>query len=100
MSALYLLLYGKSSGRLENVFSSANQGTQKWRVKNGTQQISERLADIVGRENIIMAAPVTAIEQNDDSVVVTAYIDGNSQRFEAKRVISAVPPNQLRVLLR
>lgn len=38
--------------------------------QGGTQQISEILADRVGRENIHLEEPVTSISQEDENVIV------------------------------
>lgn len=40
-------------------------------VKGGTQQISERLADRIGREKIHLKEPVESISQQDKDNLVT-----------------------------
>lgn len=53
--------------------------------QGGTQQISEILADRVGRENIHFGEPVTSISEVDDNVIVHT-LKGKSFRQKCKIV--------------
>ena len=86
ISFLYFLNYLRSGQGLESL-TSIRGGAQQERFVGGAQQISQRLADQLG-PRVILSAPVRAIEQHDDGVVVRSDVG----RFAANRVIVAIPP--------
>jgi monoamine oxidase len=68
LSLLHFLQYLNSSGGLMPLIE-VEGGFQQDRIKGGAQQISEGLLARVGSENLSLNAPITAIEQDDDSVI-------------------------------
>ena len=86
LSFLFFLNYLRSGHGLESLISIRG-GAQQERFVGGAQQISQRLADQLG-ERLILNAPVRAIEQHDDGVIVRSDVG----RFAAERVVVAVPP--------
>ena len=86
LSFLYFLNYLRSGQGLESLISIRG-GAQQERFVGGAQQISQRLADGLG-PRVLLSAPVRAIEQHDDGVIVRS----DAGRFDAQRVIVAVPP--------
>ncbi|KAF0314577.1 putative flavin-containing monoamine oxidase A [Amphibalanus amphitrite] len=92
VSVVHFLAYTHAAGGL-NALLEATPGTaQEFKVKGGTQQISELLADRIGRHRIYLGHPVTEISQGNDDVTVST---GDGIIFHCKYVISGVPPNQL-----
>ncbi|XP_043204708.1 probable flavin-containing monoamine oxidase A, partial [Amphibalanus amphitrite] len=92
VSVVHFLAYTHAAGGL-NALLEATPGTaQEFKVKGGTQQISELLADRIGRHRIFLGHPVTEITQGNDDVTVST---GDGVVFHCKYVISALPPNQL-----
>ena len=63
-------------------------GAQQNRVRGGTQLITNALANRIGAENIILNAPVRAIDQTGRGVVVTT----DAGKVQARSVILAIPP--------
>jgi hypothetical protein len=94
VSALFFLAYANSAGGVMKLLMATENGAQELRVKvrekgyytmfsrlldfhfwvnsqGGTQQISEILADRIGRKNIHLEQPVASISQSDESDLVT-----------------------------
>ncbi len=46
-----------------NLLLASNAGAQEYRVKGGTQQISENLLKEIGEENVLFEHPVLTINQ-------------------------------------
>jgi monoamine oxidase len=86
LSFLFFLNYLRSGQGLESLISIRG-GAQQERFVGGAQQISQRLADKLGNR-VILSAPVRAIEQHEDGVIVRSDVG----QFTAERVIVAVPP--------
>jgi len=63
-------------------------GAQQNRVTGGSQRIPDSLASRIGAENIILNAPVRAIDQTGRRVVITT----DAGRVQAGAVILAIPP--------
>lgn len=87
-SLLWFLWYVKQCGGTRPIFSTGNGG-QEMKLVGGTQQISERLADAVGSENVLLDKPVVGINQTESQVVVRS-LDGSEYR--AKYIILALAP--------
>ncbi len=86
ISFLYFLFYLNSAGGLERL-AGVSGGAQERRFIGGAQQISENLAQPLGKR-LILDAPVLSIEQNDSSVRVrTARGD-----CIGRQVIVSIPP--------
>jgi len=86
LSFLCFLNYLQSGQGLESLISIRG-GAQQERFVGGAQQISARLADRLA-PRVILSAPVRAIEQHDTGVVIRS----DAGRFDAQRVIVAIPP--------
>ncbi|HEY1602953.1 MAG TPA: flavin monoamine oxidase family protein [Pirellulales bacterium] len=86
LSFLFFLNYLRSGHGLESLISIRG-GAQQERFVGGAQQISQRLAEPLA-DRLILSAPVRAIEQHDDGVIVRSDVG----RFSAQRVIVAIPP--------
>ena len=63
ISALYVVLYAKSSGNIEALFSANNNGAQKLKLAGGISQISEKLLEIIGKDNVYFNSPVKSTTQ-------------------------------------
>ncbi|XP_046437398.1 probable flavin-containing monoamine oxidase A [Daphnia pulex] len=92
VSALFFLAYANSAGGVMKLLMATENGAQELRVKGGTQQISEILADRIGRKNIHLEQPVASISQSDESGLVTVKTL-SAKIFRAKHVIVSIPPN-------
>ncbi|KAI1905007.1 hypothetical protein AGOR_G00011520 [Albula goreensis] len=89
LSFLYFLMFAAAAGGLLPLLETTPGSAQESRVKGGTQQLSERLADQIGRENILLGSAVTAIEQDGDVVQVKTA----TNTFTCKAVIVSCPPH-------
>jgi monoamine oxidase len=87
MSLLHVLFYIHSAGSLEMLFDTEG-GAQQDRFVGGSQRIAIQMAQELGRENVLLEAPVRKIERADHGVTVQA--DGATVR--ARRAIVAVAP--------
>ncbi|XP_061118056.1 probable flavin-containing monoamine oxidase A [Conger conger] len=83
LSFLYFLVFATAAGGVLPLLGTESGSAQEFRVKGGTQQLSEKLADQIGRENVLLGSAVTAIEQ-----VRTA-----TQSFPCRAVIVTCPPH-------
>ncbi len=90
MSFLYFLFYIAAAGGIEPLIANAGQGgAQDFRVSGGTQGIATKIADQLGRRNVLLSNPVRRISQGAKSV--TVYAD--KATVHAQRVIVAIPPH-------
>ncbi|XP_064163173.1 probable flavin-containing monoamine oxidase A isoform X1 [Anguilla rostrata] len=89
LSFLYFLMFAAAAGGVLPLLGTEPGTAQEFRVKGGTQQLSEKLADQVGRENILLGSAVTAIEQSSGVVRVWTA----TQSFACKAVIVTCPPH-------
>lgn len=89
ISLLHVAFYARSGGSLEKLLGT-RRGAQQDRFVGGSVVVAERLADELRGHgvDIRLGAPVRAVEQGDDGVVVRH--DGGT--VEADRAIVAVPP--------
>jgi monoamine oxidase len=67
---------------------SITGGSQQNRVVGGSQLITNALANRIGAENLILGAPVRAIDQSGPKVVITT----DAGNVQAGQVILAIPP--------
>ncbi|XP_057367268.1 probable flavin-containing monoamine oxidase A isoform X1 [Daphnia carinata] len=91
VSALFFLAYANSAGGVMKLLLATENGAQELRVKGGTQQISEILADRIGRENVQLNQPVSAIYQDQTEFITVHTLTGKI--FRARHVITSIPPN-------
>ncbi|XP_038616157.1 amine oxidase [flavin-containing] B-like [Tachyglossus aculeatus] len=87
VSALWFLWYVKQCGGTTRVMSTTNGGQER-KFVGGSGQVSERIMECLG-DRVKLERPVIRIDQSADSVVVETL---NREIYEAKYVISAVPP--------
>ncbi|MEY2478028.1 MAG: monoamine oxidase [Actinomycetota bacterium] len=85
-SFLHLLFLVRGHGSINTLFSIEN-GSQENLVEGGAGSIARRMADDLG-DAVHLQAPVRAISQRDDRVIVEA--DGVS--VSARHAVVAVPP--------
>tara|TARA_Y100000385_G_C13108386_1_gene649998 strand:+ start:5171 stop:6532 length:1362 start_codon:yes stop_codon:yes gene_type:complete len=86
MSMLHFLFYLKSGGGIESLLNT-DEGAQEDRIKGGTQQISIKLAERLGKD-VVLNCPVHRIEQSENSIKIYSGI----QVWEGKKGIVALPP--------
>jgi monoamine oxidase len=87
MSLLHVLFYIHSAGSLEMLFDTEG-GAQQDRFVGGSQRMPILMAQELGRENLLLEAPVRTIRRGDHGVTVEA--DGATVR--ARRAVVAVAP--------
>ncbi|KAG7216657.1 hypothetical protein INR49_023369, partial [Caranx melampygus] len=61
MSFLFFLMYAAAAGGLLPLLESTEGAAQEFKIKGGTQQLSECLAERLGRKNVRLGSAVTAI---------------------------------------
>lgn len=86
VSLLHALFYIRSGTTLNTLLSIQN-GAQQHRLKGGMQTLAEKMAEPF-RENLRLHHPVTRVVQNNQQIEV----HGENFRFDAQRVIMAIPP--------
>jgi monoamine oxidase len=90
VSFLYLLFYIHSAGSIEVLIDNAGTGGgQDFRVTGGTQGISVKIADQLGRKNVLLNNPVRLLSQGAKSIVAHA----DKATVTAKLAIVALPPH-------
>lgn len=87
ISMLFFLSYVRASDGLEPLISVTG-GAQQDRFRGGLHQLSERLADEVGRETIRLSTAVTGIEQDGDGVTLRL---AGGDALRARRAVIAIP---------
>jgi monoamine oxidase len=87
MSLLHVLFYIHSAGSLEMLFDTEG-GAQQDRFVGGSQRIPILMAQELGRENVLLGAPVRMIRRGEHGVTVEA--DGATVR--ARRAVVAIAP--------
>jgi monoamine oxidase len=87
MSLLHVLFYIHSGGSLQMLFDTEG-GAQQDRFVGGSQRIAILMAEQLGRDNLLLGAPVRKIGMGDHGVTVEA--DGAVVR--ARRAIVALAP--------
>ncbi|XP_077988190.1 amine oxidase [flavin-containing] A-like [Glandiceps talaboti] len=91
LSFLYFLWYINSAGGVKKIHL-VEGGAQERKVLGGTQQISEKLAEKIGLENVLLSSPVVVLKQDNNEVVAKTF---EGKNYRATYAISAVPPNLL-----
>lgn len=87
ISMLFFLTYLRSSDGLEPMISVAG-GAQQDRFKGGLHQLSDRLADEVGRDHLRLSTAVHCIEQDGEGVTLRL---GHGGTIRCRRAVVAVP---------
>lgn len=90
VSMLWFLWYVKQCGGYGRSMSTTNGGQER-KVLGGTQQISERLQGLVGRQRVLLNKPVCLVDQTKGPFVVVTTTDG--MQFKADYIIYAMSPH-------
>ncbi len=95
ISPLFFLAYANSGGGVMKLLLAEPGAAQEFRVKGGTQDISIKLAEAVGEENVLFDKEVVKIEEvgEEEKRVRVTTKDGGV--LSCKYVISAVPTSNL-----
>lgn len=89
MSFLFFLMYAAAAGGVLQLLESSPGCAQEFKIKGGTQQLSECLAERVGWKNVRLGSAVTAIWQDAEwAKVMTA-----TNNFLCRAVIITCPPH-------
>jgi monoamine oxidase len=86
-SLLWFLWYIRQCGGIKRIFSTTNGGQER-KFYGGSQQISKKLAAILG-DRVHLNKPVVGVEQDNKGVVITT-LDGS--KYKAENIILALPP--------
>ncbi|XP_055369450.1 probable flavin-containing monoamine oxidase A isoform X3 [Betta splendens] len=89
MSFLFFLVYATAAGGLLRLLESTPGSAQESKIKGGTQQLSECLAERVGWKNVRLGSAVTAIWQDAEWARVTTATDA----LLCRAVIVTCPPH-------
>ncbi|XP_051541667.1 probable flavin-containing monoamine oxidase A [Myxocyprinus asiaticus] len=89
MSFLYFLMYSAAAGGALQLLETTPGAAQEFRVKGGTQQLSEKLMEQIGKELVRLGSPVTSICQNAENVEVKTA----TGTIICKAVIVTCPPH-------
>lgn len=87
VSLLYFLWYLNGGGGIYRMTSISN-GAQEKKIYGGSQQISEKMAKILGR-SVRLSTHVIDIKQDEKSVTVT---DSGRKTYKGKQLILAISP--------
>lgn len=90
VSMLFFLFDLKSGGGLD-CMGDGDDGAQKWKVKGGLQQVSQRLADVVstGGGRIVYSSEVSKVSTSADGSLVVRTAQA---AYSCKRLVMAIPP--------
>lgn len=84
-SSLLAMLAIVKGGGLEKYWTDS----EAFRCRGGTQQLAERLAEAIGRERVVLRAPVTGLSVKDSGCSVKR---ADGQVHECDLVVVATPP--------
>ncbi|RWS30223.1 amine oxidase [flavin-containing] B-like isoform X1 [Leptotrombidium deliense] len=88
LSLLFVVWYIKMGGGTKCILSNDN-GAQDSKFEGGSQQLSERMVDILGTKRVLTSKVVHSIEQSRYSVRV---ITSDGCKYKSRTVIIAFPP--------
>lgn len=74
------------------IFHVPSSSQSSYRVKGGTFAIIEQLQNSIGKENILLNTPIAKIIDTGDFVTL---VDDKGTHYEARNVISTLPPQLL-----
>ncbi|KAJ0057709.1 hypothetical protein NL108_012959, partial [Boleophthalmus pectinirostris] len=89
MSLLFFLMSAAAAGGVLPLLETTPGAAQEFKIKGGAQQLSERLADLVGRENVRLGCAVRAVRQDSE----WARVQTSSGTFLSRAVIVSCPPH-------
>ncbi|XP_019617023.1 PREDICTED: amine oxidase [flavin-containing] B-like [Branchiostoma belcheri] len=94
VSMLWFLWYVRQCGGSMRITAVSNGGQER-KFVGGSQQLSEKIAEILG-DRIDFSSPVLRIEQRRDKVVLYTQ---DERKHEAEYVILAIPPPLLQKIV-
>ncbi len=74
------------------IFYTPNSEQSSYRIKGGTSAIIEKLQNNIGNENILLNTSITKIIDAGDFMTL---LDNKGNQYEAKNIISTIPPQLL-----
>lgn len=89
VSLLSFLWYIKQCGGVKRMVNVANGGQER-KFIGGSQQISIKLAERLGKDKVITSSPVVGINQESRDCVIVKTLQG--KEYKTKYVILACPP--------
>ncbi|KAF3848836.1 hypothetical protein F7725_015333 [Dissostichus mawsoni] len=89
MSFLFFLMFAAAAGGLLALLESTPGCAQELKIKGGTQQLSQCLAERVGFKNVRLGSAVTAIWQDAE----WARVSTTTNTFLCRAVIVTCPPH-------
>ncbi|KAI4876370.1 hypothetical protein NFI96_017831, partial [Prochilodus magdalenae] len=95
LSFLYFLMYSAAAGGVMRLLETTPGSAQEFKVKGGAQQLSERLVEQLGKNNVRLDSAVTAIWQSEDGVEVKTA----ASTVTCKAVIVTCPPHMAGLLM-
>ncbi|XP_076441563.1 putative flavin-containing monoamine oxidase A [Babylonia areolata] len=88
--SLLCFLTDVSAGEgLEKILDTKENAAQEGTIKGGAQQVSQLMAKSIGEDNVHLAEPVAAIEQDEKGVKVTT---AKGHSYTAGFAVLALPP--------
>lgn len=96
ISAIFFLAYSNAAGGVMKVLEAKEEAAQEARVKGGTQQISQLLAQSLGDEIVFLSHPVVRVDQTKENVKVTTE---NGKTVEARLAVITAPPNMINKII-
>ncbi|VDO05208.1 unnamed protein product [Haemonchus placei] len=101
VNMLYHLTLCKCTGTFANLFdvSGGGGGVQAMRVQGGTEQISKRLAEEIGKDKIVLHRVVERFEVDESNGITRVHTHSTNAPYDkiiysCSQVICAVPLNQ------
>ncbi|XP_033750549.1 probable flavin-containing monoamine oxidase A [Pecten maximus] len=89
VSVLFYLMYVSAAGGIQPLVEASENTGQESKIIGGSQQISNMLAEKVGKRHVLLEHPVDTITQDENGVLISCK---NGVRVKAKRVVMATPP--------
>ena len=97
VSALFFLNYCKSGGGLLTMRSDRKGGGQHLRIRQGTQSISQRLAETLPKGTLRFNAPVKKVVQ-DGLSTVDVVVGDEPAVYRGRKIITTVPSPVLKTI--
>ncbi|KAF9878275.1 flavin-containing amine [Colletotrichum karsti] len=92
-SAAWFIDYCRRNLGLFAIRADDKTGGNYQRLHKGTQQIANGIADLIGRGNIHLSAPVASVENAQTHVTV---VTTNGQKFVGRKAIISIPSTMMR----
>lgn len=93
ISALFALAYANAAQGMMKLFLVEDHSAQEYRLKGGSQQISNRLVEKIGHDKLKLGHQAVKIEQHNDGVVDVHFTNGKV--IAARKVLLTLPPNMI-----